>query len=92
MRINSFEWDSLNKEHIARHNVLPEEVEEIFLEKSLYRKTKDGKYLAYGQTFDGRYLFAVFTIKEKSKARIITARDMEKKELKNYKNYRGLKK
>lgn len=89
MKINKFEWDNLNEEHIARHGVLPEEAEEIFLDKPVFRKTKDGKYLIYGHTLDGRYLFAVFAIKEKNRIRVITAKNMENKESKIYNSNRG---
>jgi uncharacterized DUF497 family protein len=31
-----FDWDDANRSHIARHNVLPEEVEQLFLNRPLY--------------------------------------------------------
>jgi len=87
LRIESFKWDSKNEEHIALHNVFPEEVEEIFINLPFYRKTKDGKYLAYGKTFNGRYLLVVFIFKDRNIIRPITARNMDRKEMKMYKKH-----
>jgi hypothetical protein len=87
LRITDFEWDSRNEEHIAKHHVFLEEVEEIFASLPLYRKTEEGKYLAYGKTFDGRYLFVVFVFKDKKLIRPITARHMDRKEMKMYKKW-----
>jgi len=33
MNIHGFNWDEKNERHIARHEVLPDEVEEAFEEK-----------------------------------------------------------
>jgi len=41
--IDGFEWDEANTEHISRHGLAPDEVEEIFSEvvKSGARETGD---------------------------------------------------
>ena len=87
MKIDSFEWNNKNIEHIAKHGVLPEEAEEIFVGKIFYRKTRENKYLAFGQTVEGRYLLIVFALKRTKTICMITARDMDKKELSTYKNW-----
>ncbi len=79
MRFSEFDWDHSNIEHIARHQIVPEEVEETFLEKHLIRKTRDDRYILLGQSAEGRYLTVVFVIRA-NKVRVITARDMEKNE------------
>jgi len=37
MKIISFDWDERNIDHIARHNITPDEAEEAFLD-ALFRK------------------------------------------------------
>ncbi len=59
MLFNSFEWDEGNIEHILRHNVVPDEVEEACINKPHVRRTADKRYLVYGVTYNGRYLFVV---------------------------------
>lgn len=87
MKIDFFEWNNKNMEHIVKHGVLPEEAEEIFIGRIFYRKTRENKYLAFGQTVEGRYLLIVFALKRTKTIRVITARDMDKKELSMYKNW-----
>jgi len=80
MKIADFEWDRANEAHIARHNVTPAEVEEVFLSEYFLRKTRSGRYGLYGRSFYGRYLFVVFERLKGNTVRIITARDMADKE------------
>ena len=47
-------------DHIARHQVEPDEAESVLDNTPLILRTEDDKYLAYGQTDDGRYLLVVF--------------------------------
>ena len=89
MKIYDFDWDEINLEHIAEHDVEDYEVEEVILfNKPIYRKGRKNNYLAYGVTEEGRYLFIVFSTKGHGLIRIITARDMDKKERKYYKKRR----
>lgn len=81
MKIKDFEWDDSNVLHIELgHGIKPEEVEEVFAAKPLFRKTKRGHYVAMGPTFDGRYLTVVFELIKDSIARVITGWDMGKAE------------
>jgi uncharacterized protein len=73
---NIFEWDEENIEHILRHNVVPEEVEEVCVNKPYVRKGADKRYLVYGITDSGRYIFIVGINRGKGIFRTITARDM----------------
>ncbi len=86
IRIDNFDWDEKNESHIAEHGVVTFEVEETLLfGKPFYLKGKEGKYVAYGITENGRYLFIVFVIKGSGRIRVITARDMVLKEKRYYK-------
>ena len=76
MRINNLEWDEENIEHIARHGVNPEEVEEACYNGPYILKGRQGSYLVYSQTGDGRYLLVVARYRGEGVIRVITARDM----------------
>lgn len=84
IKAHDFEWDEVNETHIASHHVKPEEAEEIFLGYCFVRKSHSGRYGAYGQSLNGRYLFVVFEKLEDTRIRVITARDMSKREKKYY--------
>lgn len=89
MRIESFEWNARNAEHIARHNVHDYEVEEVILfDKPIYYRARDKRYLAYGFTQDGRYLFVAFVVIGRRTIRVITSRDMSLREKRNYRRKR----
>jgi|SRR6266404_5976142 len=67
MKIDGFEWDGANiVKNIIGHNTYPDEIEELFYNKYKLRKTKQDRYLLYGVTDSGRYLFVVFMIKKKA--------------------------
>jgi uncharacterized DUF497 family protein len=73
-----------------KHNVSHEEVEELFENRPRFKLIEKGKiknenlYSARGQTNAGRYLAVLFIYKRTKEALIITARDMDSKERKNY--------
>jgi uncharacterized DUF497 family protein len=83
-----FEWDEYNLEHIARHNVDQDEAEAVLDNNPLILRTADDKYLAYGQTDEGRYLLVVFVRKPQSLIRIISARDLTGDEKSRYRRRR----
>ena len=92
MYIRNFDWDEKNEDHIAEHGVTIFEVEEaISFCKPVYQRSKKGRYIAYAVTEDGRYLFIVFVFKGKGRIRVITARDMAKKEKRYYKKRKGVR-
>lgn len=70
MRVKHFDWDSQNVEHILAHDVLPEEVEEVFDRKPQIRKGRQKTYIAYGLTDFGRPLMVVFKYSSGETARI----------------------
>jgi len=85
MLFNAFEWDDANIEHMLMHNVVSDEVEEACVNKPYIRKTAEGRYLVYGVSDEGRYLFIVGTNKGRGVFRTITARDMTEREKSLYK-------
>lgn len=81
-----FEWDQGNLEkNWLKHNVLPLECEQVFFNKPLIvapdekHSIHEQRYYLLGQTDSGRRLFLVFTMQGR-KIRIISARNMSKKE------------
>ena len=86
MKIENITWDEDTANHIARHAVSPEEVEEVLFNDSdspRIMRGKENRYLAYGKTNAGRFLLVVLIIANR-KTRIITARDMTDGEKKFY--------
>ncbi len=60
-----FSWDDENREHIARHDVTPEEAEEVArgARPPFPRAIGDGKHMVWGQTSRGRYLQIIVVFK-----------------------------
>ena len=80
MVVSGFEWDDDNILHIARHEFTPEEVEEVFAGDHKVRRTRQQRYIALGETRDGRLAFVVFRRLSRGLVRVITARDMDASE------------
>jgi uncharacterized DUF497 family protein len=86
MEIREFEWDDSNIEHIAKHGVSPDEVEDVaFDDDPWIKKGRKGSRYMLGYTIAGRYLFVVYKSKGKGIARVITSMDMDKKTRRLYK-------
>lgn len=91
MKIEGFIWyrDIIDK-LLWKHNVTRFEVEEVFLNKPLFkfiekgRVKKENLYSARGQTKAGRYLVVFFIYKKTKEALIISSRDMDRKERISY--------
>lgn len=88
--IKGFEWDEANvAKNWEQHQVTHIECEEIFFNEPLVVKTDEAhsqvenRYIALGKTDMNRLLFIVFTIRS-DKIRVISARDMSRKERKYY--------
>ena len=58
--VTGFEWDDDNILHIARHQFSPNEVEEVFAGEHKVGRTREKRYIALGETLDGRLAFVVF--------------------------------
>lgn len=86
----AFEWDKGNEnKNVVTHSVTNQECEEVFFDRKkkilkdiLHSKTEN-RYVLIGTTKPGRKLFIAFTIRGKN-LRIISARDLNKKELHLY--------
>lgn len=86
MEIKEFEWNEQNIEHIARHGVSPDEVEDVAFDDAPWiKKGRKGTRYMLGYTVAGRYLFTVYTLKDTEIAKVITSMDMDNKTRKLYK-------
>jgi uncharacterized DUF497 family protein len=88
--LNGFDWDENNREkNWEKHQVLAGECEEVFFNLPLLLQAdpahseKERRYYVLGHTIAGRRLFIAFTVCG-DKVRVISARDMSKKERKIY--------
>lgn len=85
---NEFQWDRGNKsKNYQKHHVTDQECEEVFFDqnkkilKDILHSDKEERYILLGPTKENRILFVVFTIRS-GKIRVISARDLNKKEKK----------
>jgi uncharacterized DUF497 family protein len=73
-----------------KHEVTPEEVDEVLFGKPYYRKVQKGHipgedvYSAFGRTEGERYLVVFFIYKQTREALILSAREMDSKERRQY--------
>lgn len=92
MSIHEIIWSEDRIEHIARHNVQPEEVEEVCFAQPLLLRTKsevqNPVYYVLGQTNSGRYLFCVIIHFPNGKGYPVTARQMTEKEKAKYRKWK----
>jgi uncharacterized DUF497 family protein len=93
LKCTGFEWDRRNSEKIkARHNVTPVECEQVFFNIPVVsgddekHPEKENCFYVLGQTDSGRLLFLVFTVR-RNRVRIISARDMNRKERRAYQTH-----
>jgi uncharacterized DUF497 family protein len=89
-RCVGFEWDSGNlTKSQEKHDVSPSECEQIFFNQPLVaarderHSGQENRFFALGHTDAGRLLFVVFVVR-KNMIRVISARDMNRKERKVY--------
>lgn len=86
-KIGSFDWDDGNARKSDKHGVSMAEAEQVFFNDPLLlladakHSHAEQRYHALGKTDEGRTLHISFTLrKADEKIRVISARDMHKKE------------
>lgn len=91
MRIDDIVWlPRFADKLVWKHHVLPEEVDEVLFDNPRYRRVQKGHvpgenlYAAYGRTRAGRYLAVFFIYKPTHEALVISARDMDARERRQY--------
>ena len=89
-----FNWDKYNiQKNWEKHKVSPVESEQVFFNqplivvKDIKHSQKEERFYVLGRTDKDRRLFIAFTIRKKQ-IRIISSRDMNKKEREIYEKYK----
>ena len=91
--MDGFDWDLANKtKNWIKHNVSVRESERVFFNKPLViakdprHSQIEDRFSALGRTDEARLLTIFFTVRG-NKVRVISARDMNKKERQKYEKY-----
>ena len=94
-RITGFDWDSGNARKNEKHGVSQAEAEQVFFNEPLVvladvgHSTRESRFHALGVTDEGRLLHITFTLRyESTRLRVISARDMHRKERAAYEKTR----
>jgi uncharacterized protein len=71
-----FQWDEFNVRHLARHEIRPEEAEQVIQNRPLdlesHLRGGENRVVQIGETHAGRILIVVSTMREE-KIRVVTA-------------------
>ena len=88
--LDGFDWDKGNtSKNQDKHDVSIGETEEVFFNDPFFvfidkkHSESESRFFLFGETNEGRTLFIVFTIR-KNKVRVISSRDMHRKERGEY--------
>ena len=82
-----FEWDDGNVEHLARHGIAPDEVEELFEGPVVRRRggmDAPARFRVLGRTAAGRYLAIIYQEKACGVIHPFTGWDMRPRERRLY--------
>ena len=91
-KIEGFDWDEGNsRKSLDKHSVNQREAEEVFQDARLLildddkHSQREPRFQAYGVTADGRKLCVAFTLrKSETLIRVVSARDMSRRERARY--------
>jgi uncharacterized DUF497 family protein len=85
--VEGFEWDDGNaRKSLDKHAVSQAEAEQVFaleplLAEDFWHSQEEKRFQALGETIEGRRLHVTFTMRSSGrKIRVISARDMNRKE------------
>ena len=81
-------WDSWNVDHIARHRVTPEEVEEVCHGAPLAQRSYKGRIILLGPTATGKLLAVILAPEGRGVYYPVTARPASRKERGMYQRHR----
>jgi len=88
---DGFDWDEGNRDKNLKHAVHSWECEQIFFNEPLIilddpiHSVAEDRSAAFGKTYSGRQLVIIYTMRGPM-IRVISARDMNKKERRYYEN------
>jgi uncharacterized protein len=84
VQIVELQWDDSNVMHIARHEVNPDEVEDVCFGLHIWERSENKKYILSGQTTSGKYINVVLQGLGNGLFRPITAFEMSDNDKRNY--------
>ena len=90
--VSGFDWDTGNRAKCQKHGVSVDEIEGLFARPIMIlpdtaHSTAEERLRAIGTTRAGRYVFLVFTVRERAGQKFIrpiSARYMHRKEIDSY--------
>jgi uncharacterized DUF497 family protein len=88
-KFTGFDWDDGNREKNPKHDVQSWECEQLFFNEPLIiledskHSVSEGRSAAFGRTDSGRPLVIIYTMRG-SKIRVVSARDMSRRERQYY--------
>ncbi len=83
-------WDAWNIAHIARHEVTPDEVEEVCHDDPLASATDSGRIRLIGPNLDGKILTVILDPEEEGVYYVVTARSASRKERRRFQERKGV--
>ena len=84
VKIDKLVWDEWNIQHIAKHNVIPKEVEEALHKKFIVKESYRSRLSLVGKTEAGRIITIIVHEDQKNIYYVVTARDADELETKDY--------
>lgn len=86
---NQIIWDKFNREHIQKHNLVPRQVEQVFIEQRyLIVPTYAGRINVIGKC-GRRMLSVILNQQENDKFYLVTARDASADERARYRDFKN---
>lgn len=73
--VDDIDWSGAMVEHVARHGVHLDDVEDVVFGTPFVTRGREGTYRFVGQTRGGRFLTVVLVRREASLFAVVTARD-----------------
>lgn len=91
LHIDHFEWDSWNRHHIAKHQVSPEEAEQVAAVEPVILATYKGRFQLIGPTSAGRMLTVILgpVPHQPDSYYVFSARPASRKERQYYEQTKG---
>jgi uncharacterized protein len=88
MTIEHLVWDDWNREHIARHDVTPEEVEQVISNEYVFFPSYKGRIAVIGLTDVSRVLHITLAARQADTYYVVTARLADRKERAYYQQHK----
>jgi uncharacterized DUF497 family protein len=88
MAIEQLVWDDWNQNHITRHNVTPEEVEQVINNEYVFFASYNERIVVIGLTDTGRALHITLAARGAERYYVVTARVADRKERTYYQKFK----